>query len=508
MTTGNLLVSESNVTLGNVGNLHISGGNSGYILRTDGSANLTWVDPAATQSVAPMPLTVDDGNTLTITANYQGLYGTPITVDGTLVIDGVLVDVSGQGAPGSNSQITFNDDGSPGANNGFTFNKITGDLSVPGKFISANGLNVVGEANLGPVANLIITGGTNGYVLSTDGTGNLSWVEQTGGGGGGGTGATGPVGATGATGATGPVGATGAGANLLALTDLIPAANVTYDLGNATHAWKDLYLSGNTLYIADETMSVNSTSGLWAFSSDGTEIMLGLDTTLGNSVTANYFIGDGSLLSNVGGGIGATGATGAVGATGLTGATGEQGATGAAGTNGTDGATGATGAVGATGPIAGSNTQVVFNDDGIANGSANLTFNKTINLLTVGNITATGNISNTRINIRTNDNGVTTSGTITPNADTSDQYNLIGLNGTVTLAIPSGTFTDGQKLTIRIKDNGSAQTLNWTTDGANSYRVINTTLPTTTTANKVSYVGCVYNSQDSFWDVVAVTTQL
>lgn len=132
MTTGDLLVSQGNVTLGAVSNLHISGGNSGYILRTDGAANLTWVDPAATQSVAPMPLTVDNGNTLTITANYQGLYGTPITVDGTLVIDGVLVDVSGQGAAGSNSQIQFNDLGNPSGNNGFTFNKTTGNLNVPG----------------------------------------------------------------------------------------------------------------------------------------------------------------------------------------------------------------------------------------------------------------------------------------------------------------------------------------------------------------------------------------
>jgi hypothetical protein len=54
---------------------------------------------------------------------------------------------------------------------------------------------------------------------------------------------------------------------------------------------------------------------------------------------------------------------------------------------GATGATGETGASGATGPVAGSNTQIVFNDAGVANGSANLTFNKTTNLLTVaGNI--------------------------------------------------------------------------------------------------------------------------
>jgi hypothetical protein len=93
MTTGDLLVSESNVTLGNVSNLHISGGNSGYLLSTDGAGNLSWADASSTQSPAPMPITIDDGNTLTISANYQGLFGTPITVDGTLTIEGVLVDV-------------------------------------------------------------------------------------------------------------------------------------------------------------------------------------------------------------------------------------------------------------------------------------------------------------------------------------------------------------------------------------------------------------------------------
>ena len=34
------------------------------------------------------------------------------------------------------------------------------------------------------MANVKIAGGTAAYVLSTDGSGNLSWVAQTGGGGG------------------------------------------------------------------------------------------------------------------------------------------------------------------------------------------------------------------------------------------------------------------------------------------------------------------------------------
>ena len=132
MTTGNLLVSEGNVTLGNVGNLHISGGNSGYILSTDGSGNLSWADASSTQSPAPMPIVVDVGNTLTIAANYQGLFGTPLTINGTLDIDGVLIDVSGQGPAGTVSQVQYNKGADFGATNGFTFDESSGNLAVPG----------------------------------------------------------------------------------------------------------------------------------------------------------------------------------------------------------------------------------------------------------------------------------------------------------------------------------------------------------------------------------------
>ena len=45
-----------------------------------------------------------------------------------------------------------------------------------------------GKLKLGNVANVNMGGGAAGYVLQTDGTGNLSWTAQTGGGGGGGVG--------------------------------------------------------------------------------------------------------------------------------------------------------------------------------------------------------------------------------------------------------------------------------------------------------------------------------
>jgi hypothetical protein len=74
------------------------------------------------------------------------------------------------------------------------------------------------------------------------------------------------------------------------------------------------------------------------------------------------------------------------------------------------------------------------------------------------------------------------------------------------LAAPSGTPVDGQKLLIRIKDNGTARGITWTTSSG-AYRAIGITLPTTTVISKVTYVGCVYNGTDLFWDAVATVTQ-
>ena len=117
----------------------------------------------------------------------------------------------------------------------------------------------------------------------------------------------------------------------------------------------------------------------------------------------------------------------------------------------------------------------------------------------------TQTLTNKRVNTRAVSAGAT-SGTLTPNGDTTDVFNAFGLTGTVTIATPSGTPVDGQRLVIRLEDNGSSRTVNWAS-GSGSYRVVGTTLPTTTSAGKITYVGCMYNTTDVFWDVIAVVTQ-
>lgn len=129
----------------------------------------------------------------------------------------------------------------------------------------------------------------------------------------------------------------------------------------------------------------------------------------------------------------------------------------------------------------------------------------TISSVAVPTISSTSTLTNKRVTPRAVTSGTTT-GNQTPTGDSSDQYIMTGLTGAITMLAPSGTPTDGQKLTLRFLDNGTARGITWTTS-AGGYRAIGTTLPTTTVANKALYVGCIYNTTAGFWDVVAVAQQ-
>ena len=112
------LTISGNASLGNVANIHINGGQSGYVLTTNGNGNLTW-------AAAPPAQTA-----VYVTSNHQP----NITSTGTLTV-----------------------------------------------------LNVNGQSTLGPAGNVHIAGGTSGYLLTTNGNGNLSWTAPANGGGIGGT---------------------------------------------------------------------------------------------------------------------------------------------------------------------------------------------------------------------------------------------------------------------------------------------------------------------------------
>lgn len=92
---------------------------------------------------------------------------------------------------------------------------------------------------------------------------------------------------------------------------------------------------------------------------------------------------------------------------------------------------------------------------------------------------------------------------LTPSIATADIYAYTALAAGLTINAPVGTPVDGNKLTFRLLDNGTARALTWNA----TYTVIGVTLPTTTVANKTTYVGCIYNANNTRWDVIAVATQ-
>jgi hypothetical protein len=85
----------------------------------------------------------------------------------------------------------------------------------------------------------------------------------------------------------------------------------------------------------------------------------------------------------------------------------------------------------------------------------------------------------------------------------NDLVKITAQAAALTLANPTGTFAEGQALIFRIKDNGTARAI---TFGAN-FRAVGVTLPTTTTISKTTYVGCIYNSTDTKFDVIASLTE-
>ena len=97
---------------------------------------------------------------------------------------------------------------------------------------------------------------------------------------------------------------------------------------------------------------------------------------------------------------------------------------------------------------------------------------------------------------------VTSSATVTA-ISTNDIVTITAQAVGLTLANPTGAFVEGQSLIIRIKDNGTARSIAYGTN----FRAIGVTAPTTTTANKTTYIGCIYNSTDTKFDIVGTCTE-
>lgn len=95
----------------------------------------------------------------------------------------------------------------------------------------------------------------------------------------------------------------------------------------------------------------------------------------------------------------------------------------------------------------------------------------------------------------------TSSATITPDMSTTSIVTVTAQAVGLTLNNPTGSPTQGQKLIIRIKDNGTSRTIGY----GNQYRAsTDLALPTSTTLGKTLYMGFIWNSTDSKLDLVAM----
>ena len=446
---------------GNIAGTNVNAGNlltANYVtgtLTTAAQPNIT--------SVGTLTGLVVGNGTANVTFNTSG-NGT-LTATGNITapyfIGNVQGNISGNiVVPGNNTAVIFNDGGNAGASDAFTFNKASnlvtitsnanvGNLNSSG-VVSATGNVSGGNLTTGGVVDATgnVSGGniTTGGVVSATGnvsggnittggvvsaTGNVTGGNLTTGGvlsvtGNANVGNLGTAGLVTATGNVsggnlttgGAVVATGnvSGGNLVTLgkTDtnnfkisgtvegnLIPSVSNTYSLGNGTNYWKDLFLSGTTITIGDQTISANAGGISLSNTAFMTTLSVSGNANVGNLGTAGLIVATGNIDGgnlNTGGVLSVTG-------------------------NANVGNLGTAGLIVATGNITGGNLM-----GPLANGNSNVriaTTNGNITLTAVGNTTMT--VSDTGANI-------------TGTANISGNANVGNLGTTALIATGTGSF--------------------------------------------------------------------
>ena len=243
--SGNVTFSGANVSLGAVGNLHITGGFPNYVLSTDGAGNLSWqaggsgTGNAITFGNSNVDIASSGANvTVSVNgnANVAKFTGTGAIITGTASVTGNLTaananlgnvasanfftgtlttasqpNITGLGTltsltVGPNSSLIMSGNtgyvranslqGRDGSQAVYLYyGNVSGSVGVVGDLTvgaSGTGNLIVGngnvtfngtDVNLGNVSNLTIGGGSLNYVLTTDGNGNVSFSPPAGGGG-------------------------------------------------------------------------------------------------------------------------------------------------------------------------------------------------------------------------------------------------------------------------------------------------------------------------------------
>ncbi len=179
--SGGPIVSNGTITVTNTGVRKLNPGPGILLTDTTGeitiSANLsTFTGTVSRVTVTSNTLSVSNP-TITLAGNINIELPTNLSVIGNVSGGGefnVGQNLSAQGNITTSNNLTVSGNASISGNAAFTGNVTAQRLTATGN-VSFSGANV----SLGNVANVKMTGGQNGYILQTDGAGNLSWVLNT-----------------------------------------------------------------------------------------------------------------------------------------------------------------------------------------------------------------------------------------------------------------------------------------------------------------------------------------
>jgi len=187
-TTGTANVGTLAVTgtsnLGPVGNVTITGGTNGYYLQTNGSGTLTWAS-------VPSGTGINNGNSNVDIPSANGNINLTATGNTTMVVTSTGANIAGYANISGNlhaANLSLASGGNISGVNNISATTVTGTLTTASQpnitsvgtlaGLTANStidFTTASNVSLGPVANLHITGGTDGQYLKTDGAGTLTW---------------------------------------------------------------------------------------------------------------------------------------------------------------------------------------------------------------------------------------------------------------------------------------------------------------------------------------------
>lgn len=422
--------------LGDVGNIKMDGGATGYILETDGVGNVAWTSKGTLRTVikalsnaTPVIMTVANTtpytNGLAVTLSGANAANANTIINGKTFYLKVAVDFPTSG----NAELyTTQDLANANAVVGTNLGTYTANSGIATALISGSGVsNAGGSVNTIQFNNSGVLDGSANFTISGSNVtlnGNLSVGNVSG---------ANLVSANFVTGtlttsAQPNITTTGTLAGLVVAGNITPSANITYNLGNNTNRFNDLYLANSTIYIGAQTISANTSSVIVSGNLVANIVgnVSGNTTTAGTVTTAAQpnITSTGTLVSLS---VSGNANIGNIGTAGLITATGNIG-----GGNINTG-----GLVTATGNITGGNL--------ITGGTLSATGNAT-----VGNLSATGVVATTLTGSLTTaaQSNITSTGTLT-SLSVSGNAN-IGNIGTGGLITATGNINGGNIITAGI----------------------------------------------------------